>query len=181
MRILLHICCGPCAAFPVRHLCEQGHELTGYFYNPNIHPYKEFRRRLDTSREFAAKEGLDLVVDDAYTLEDFLAGALAAGADRCRACYELRLDRAAAYAAAHGYDCFTTTLLVSPYQRHEAIRAAGERAADGAGVPFLYIDFRPGWPEGVRISKELELYRQPYCGCVFSERDRYYKPRKGEG
>jgi predicted adenine nucleotide alpha hydrolase (AANH) superfamily ATPase len=178
MKILLHLCCGPCAVFPVQHLREAGHEIAGYFYNPNIHPYKEFTRRLDTSREFAAKVGLDLVVDAEYNLEDYLAGALAAGGDRCRACYELRLKKAARYAADHGFDCFTTTLLVSPYQRHETIKAVGESAAASENVPFCYIDFRPGWPEGVRISKELELYRQPYCGCIFSERDRYYKPRK---
>ncbi len=178
MKILLHICCGPCAAFPVQHLRAAGHEIVGYFYNPNIHPYKEFTRRLDTSREFAAKVGLDLVVDASYTLEDYLARALAAGGDRCRACYELRLRRAARYAQENGFDCFTTTLLVSPYQRHETIQEVGENIAAEENVPFCYIDFRPGWPEGVRISKELELYRQPYCGCIFSERDRYYKPRK---
>ncbi|MDR7865233.1 MAG: epoxyqueuosine reductase QueH [Sporomusaceae bacterium] len=178
MKILLHLCCGPCAAFPVQHLREAGHEIVGYFFNPNIHPYKEFTRRLETSREFAAKVGLDLVVDAAYTLEDYLVRALAAGDDRCRACYGLRLEKAARYAGDHGFDCFTTTLLVSPYQRHEIIKEVGESAAASENVPFCYIDFRPGWTEGVRISKELELYRQPYCGCIFSERDRYYKPRK---
>jgi predicted adenine nucleotide alpha hydrolase (AANH) superfamily ATPase len=181
MRMLLHLCCGPCACFPVKHLREQGHELVGYFYNPNIHPYKEFVRRLETSREFAGKVGLDLVVDPAYNLEDYLARALAAGDERCRSCYGLRLRQAARYAAGHGFDCFTTTLLVSPYQRHETIREVAEETAAAEGVPFCYTDFRPGWQEGVKTSRDLELYRQPYCGCIFSERDRYYKPEKEGG
>lgn len=181
MRMLLHVCCGPCAAYPVNHLRAAGWDLVGYFYNPNIHPYKEFTRRLDTSREFAAKVGLELVVDDSYTLEDFLSRALTAAGGRCRACYELRLRQAARYARAHGFDCFSTTLLVSPYQQHELIRSVAEEAAAAEGVAFHYEDFRPGWQTGVAISKELELYRQPYCGCVFSERDRYQKPRKGNG
>ncbi len=178
MKMLLHVCCGPCACFPVKRLREQGHELVGFFYNPNIHPYKEFARRLETAREFAAKVGLDLAVDPAYTLEEYLSSALAAGGGRCRNCYELRLRQAARYAREHDFDCFTTTLLVSPYQQHETIKAVGESVAAHEGVPFCYIDFRPGWQEGVQTSKELELYRQPYCGCIFSERDRYNKPRK---
>lgn len=178
--MLLHICCGPCAAYPVKQLREEGWELVGYFYNPNIHPYKEFSRRLETSREFAAKVGLDLVVDDSYTLEDFLTRALSAEGGRCQACYELRLRQAARYAKTHGFDCFSTTLLVSPYQQHEVIRSVAEAVAADEGVPFEYVDFRPGWQAGVAISKDMELYRQPYCGCVFSERDRYLKPRKGK-
>jgi predicted adenine nucleotide alpha hydrolase (AANH) superfamily ATPase len=178
MKMLLHVCCGPCACFPVKHLRALGHELVGYFYNPNIHPYKEFARRLETAREFAAKAGLDLVVDPSYALEEYLASALAAGSGRCRNCYELRLRQAARYARGNGFDCFSTTLLVSPYQQHEVIKAVGESVAAAEGVPFFYVDFRPGWPEGVQLSKDLELYRQPYCGCIFSERDRYHKPRK---
>jgi predicted adenine nucleotide alpha hydrolase (AANH) superfamily ATPase len=178
MKMLLHLCCGPCACFPVKHLRDAGHDIVGYFYNPNIHPYKEFTRRLDTSREFADKVGLDLVVDAAYNLEDYLANALAAGSDRCRACYELRLRQAARYARENGFECFTTTLLVSPYQRHEIIKEVGKSVAAAENIPFCYFDFRAGWQEGVQISKDLELYRQPYCGCIFSERDRYYKQRK---
>jgi predicted adenine nucleotide alpha hydrolase (AANH) superfamily ATPase len=181
MRMLLHVCCGPCAAYPVKHLREAGWDLVGYFYNPNIHPYKEFSRRLDTSREFAAKVGIELIVDDAYTLEDFLSRALTAEGGRCRACYELRLRQTARYAKDQGLDCFSTTLLVSPYQQHEMIRSVAEEVAAAEGVPFHYEDYRTGWQTGVAISKELELYRQPYCGCVFSERDRYLKPRKGNG
>ncbi len=182
MRMLLHVCCGPCSVFPLKHLREAypEYEITGYFYNPNIHPYKEFVRRLDTLKAFAAKIGLEhLIIDDRYTLEEFLQQALTAPGGRCRNCYDLRMQQTARYAREHGYDCFSTTLLVSPYQQHELIKAAGEAAAIQHGIKFSYIDFRPGWQEGVQKSRELEMYRQPYCGCIFSEKDRYCKPRKG--
>jgi len=181
MKMLLHVCCGPCAVFPVQSLRQQGYEVVGFFYNPNIHPYKEFSRRLEAAREFAAKTGLELVVDDRYTLKEFLRQALDAGEGRCLECYALRLREAACYAKAHNFECFSTTLLVSPYQQHQLIKETGERIATEVGIPFCYIDFRSGWPEGVRISKEMELYRQPYCGCIFSEEERYLKPRKGSG
>lgn len=180
MNLLLHMCCGPCSVYPVQSLRDQGHTLTGWFYNPNIHPYKEFRRRLDTAREYAAKAGLPMTVRDDYTLEDFLARALAAPDGRCYGCYQLRLTEAARYAKQAGFEGFTTSLLVSPYQKHDLIRKAGECAASEAGIPFFYQDFRPGWKEGVAKSIEMELYRQPYCGCIFSERDRYWKPKKGD-
>lgn len=182
MRMLLHVCCGPCSVYPVKYLQTEHpeYELTGYFYNPNIHPYKEFIRRLDTLQTFAEKIGLaNLIIDDSYTLEEFLQAALAAPGGRCTYCYELRMCQTARYAKEHGFDCFSTTLLVSPYQQHELIVAAAEKAAAAESVRFQYLDFRPGYQEGVTISRELEMYRQPYCGCVFSERDRYCKPRKG--
>ncbi len=181
MRMLLHVCCGPCSVFPLKHLQENypDCQITGYFYNPNIHPYKEFVRRLDTLRDYAGKIGLDnLIIDESYELEDFLRAALTTPGGRCRYCYDLRLLQTARLAKLHGFDCFSTTLLVSPHQQHELIKAAGERAARTEGIDFFYQDFRPGWQEGVKISRELEMYRQPYCGCVLSERDRYYKPAR---
>ena len=177
MRILLHVCCGPCAAYPVKALKQEGHELTGFFYNPNIHPYKEFQRRLETSKEFALKTGLELVIDDSYALEEFLTEALNSEY-RCSYCYESRLRKVAQYAKEQGYDCFSTSLLVSPYQKHELIANLGERIGTEENIPFFYVDFRGGWPEGVHMSKDLELYRQPYCGCIFSEKERYYRPKK---
>jgi len=180
MRLLLHVCCGPCAVFPVKWLKEQGHDVVGYFYNPNIHPYKEFSRRRDTAREFADKTGLTLVVDDRYTLDDFLRRILAAPEGRCEVCYELRLRQVARYAKANAFDCFSSTLLVSPYQQHEVIKKTAEIIAADEGIPFAYFDFRPGWTEGVQLSKAMELYRQPYCGCILSERDRYLKSRNGD-
>lgn len=178
MNILLHMCCGPCSCYPVKSLREQGHTLTGYSYNHNIHPYREFKKRLATAREFAEKVKLPLIVDKSYELEMFLANAMVNIEGRCVSCYEVRLRKAAQVAKEGGFDAFTTTLLVSPYQKHELIRAVAERVAEEEGIPFYYEDFREGWQEGVDISLELELYRQPYCGCIFSEKERYCRPKK---
>ena len=174
MNILLHICCANCAIYPVRVLLEAHHAVTGYFFNHNIHPYQEYRRRLDTVREYAATARLPLVVIDEYGLEDFLAQVAQDPAGRCAYCYQSRLRRAAEYAAANGYDAFTSSLLYSRYQDHSLIRQFGEELARMYGVTFLYQDFRSGWHEGIRASKALGLYRQQYCGCIYSEKDRYH-------
>jgi len=128
--------------------------------------------------------GADLEVDDRYDLKAYLEAVLPCADDparRCPVCYRIRLDEVARRAAAGGYDAFTTTLLVSPYQDHGAVARAGREAGEARGVPFYYRDFRPGWKQAVRISRELGMYRQGYCGCVFSERERYYRAaRRGE-
>ena len=175
MKILLHTCCGPCSIFPVGWLREAGHALQGFFFNPNIHPYKEFSKRLDTLAEYAADVELPLMIDKRYLLEEFLTTVMHSERLRCEVCYEMRLTETARQARLLGCDAFSTTLLVSPYQKHELIRRSGEAAGDANGIAFLYEDFRTGWQEGVRISRELEMYRQPYCGCIFSEKERYCK------
>lgn len=178
MSMLLHICCGPCAAYPVKYLRENGYSLSGYFYNPNIHPYKEFQKRLETLKDYAKQVELELVIDEQYCLEKFLLQSLHDKQGRCHNCYEMRLRQTARYAKEHGYESFSTTLLVSPYQKHQLIIEVAEQVAQQEDIPFMYIDFRQGWHEGVAISKEMELYRQPYCGCIFSEKERYFKPKK---
>lgn len=178
MKVLLHMCCAPCSIAPVKYLREHDAEIEGYFYNPNIHPYKEFQRRLDTLRQYVLEEDLPLIIDDQYQLEEFLQRVVHSEAERCAHCYEMRLRAAARKAKETGADAFSTTLLVSPYQNHELIRHCGEKAAKAEGVPFYYADYRPGWQEAVNESRRREMYRQPYCGCIYSEKDRYYKPRK---
>ena len=175
MRILLHNCCGPCSCHPVSYLRSQGHDLTGFFYNPNIHPYREFERRLQTLREYAAGESLEVIVDASYDVRAYLMQVVDAAdrGRRCRICYGIRLDRTAREAAARGFEAFSTTLLVSPYQDHDAVREAGVEASHRHGVRFKYEDLRRGWPETVRMAKEKGLYRQGYCGCIFSEEERY--------
>jgi predicted adenine nucleotide alpha hydrolase (AANH) superfamily ATPase len=175
MKLLLHICCAPCVVYPHQVLVEAEHEVRGFFYNPNIHPYQEFARRLATLKEYAEKTGLPVIWDETYDLEGFLRLVAFREAERCRFCYQLRLAAAARVARGGKFDAFTSTLLYSKFQNHELIRELGEAAAQEAGVPFYYDDFREGWQQGVEQSKELGLYRQQYCGCIFSERDRYMK------
>jgi len=176
MKIILHICCAPCALMPVETLRKEGHQVRGLFYNPNIQPYTENQRRLDTLKSWAEKEGLDLVVLDEYDPEAWLRRVAFREGMRCALCYHQRLSRAASVAQKGGYDAFCTTLLYSVRQKHELLAETGLSVAAARGVAFLNRDFRPLWKQGVARSKELGLYRQPYCGCIFSERDRYLGP-----
>ena len=185
MKLLLHACCGPCACYPTEKLTGDGVDFSILYFNPNIHPYKEFKQRLSTLREFCEKKEYDLIINKSYPLEDCVRGMLhecEVGSVRCAYCYRVRLRYAAQFAKEHGYDAFSTTLLVSPYQKHELIKREAEAAAEEFGVPFFYEDWRTGYQRGVDISLEMGLYRQQYCGCVFSERDRYeiVKRPKGE-
>ncbi|HMB15423.1 MAG TPA: epoxyqueuosine reductase QueH [Pelovirga sp.] len=175
MNILLHICCANCAIYPVNMLRQQEHEVTGFFYNHNIHPYQEFRKRLDTAREYAGRAELPLLVNDDYLLDEFLAHVAANPEERCKYCYQSRLRLAAEKAHNIGADAFTTTLLYSRYQQHDAIVDYGRQLAAEFQLTFFYEDYRQGWNEGIKISKQMGLYRQQYCGCIYSERDRYAK------
>ncbi len=170
---MLHICCAPCSIYTIRQLREEGAEVSGYFYNPNIHPYTEFLKRLEALDNYAKIALMPLSVDMSYDLETFLLGALEYGKDRCLFCYRIRLEKAFLKGIETGADAITTTLLYSKYQRHDDLKAIGEELARTYGVPFLYRDFRKGWKEGVEGSKRINMYRQQYCGCIFSEKDRY--------
>ena len=178
MRLLLHMCCGPCSCYPVKKLREEGIEPIGYFFNPNIHPYKEWEMRLKAAKEFADKVQMEIHTDEEYRLRDFLKKALIAETEpngRCTMCYTWRLEQTAKFASENGFDAFTSTLFYSIYQQHDLMRRTAEHFAEVYGVRFYYEDFRTGWQEGIDISQALELYRQPYCGCIFSEEERYSK------
>ncbi len=175
LKLLLHICCGPCACYPLEVLAAEGAAVTGFFFNPNIHPYQEFQRRLAALEELAGHTGLAVAYERDYGLREYLRQVVFHEDERCPICYRMRLTAAARRAAELGLDAFSTTLLYSRYQRHEVIREIGEEAGRLAGVPFFYRDFRGGWQAGITRSKELGLYRQPYCGCIYSEQDRYRK------
>ncbi len=191
MKLLMHMCCGPCSCYPVKRLREEGIEPVGFFFNPNIHPYMEWKMRLDTAKEFAEKVKMEIHTDEEYRIRDFLRRALslepetteeavriaAEGGEkaRCRMCYSWRLGEAARYAAENGYEAFTSTLFYSIYQMHDLMKETAEHFAKQYGVEFFYEDFRPGWQEGIDICNSLGLYRQPYCGCIFSEEERYSK------
>ncbi|HHY61608.1 MAG: epoxyqueuosine reductase QueH [Bacillota bacterium] len=173
MNLLLHSCCAPCTTYCLEKLRSDGHDVYGYFYNPNIHPYVEFRRRLDTYRDYCASVGLDADICESYGLRQYIVEVGSDIDGRCAVCYRMRLLSAAKLALEKGVDAFTTTLSISPYQNHELLARVGEDVSREVGVPFIYYDFRPGYRRSVEISRELGLYRQPYCGCIFSEEERY--------
>jgi len=177
MRVLLHICCAPCAIYPLKKLKEKGYEVWGFWYNPNIHPFEEYKRRLETLKDFANKTDLKMIWQDSYDLEFFLREVTfrEAFGVRCKTCYYIRLE-ATAKTAKHGkFDAFTTTLLYSKFQNHQTIKEICENLKVRYGVDFYYEDFREGWKEGIETSKELGMYRQGYCGCIYSEKERYCK------
>jgi epoxyqueuosine reductase len=174
VRILLHICCAPCTIYPLRVLREEGGNVSGAYINPNIHPYQEYQKRLKTLEMFAAREGLLVIREEAYPMVEFLRQVAFREEERCRYCYTLRLTQTAQMARRGRFDAFTTTLLYSRFQKHDLIRSIAESAAVQQGIRFLYRDFREGWSEGVRISKEIGMYRQSYCGCLYSEKERFY-------
>ena len=178
MKILLHICCAPCAVYPAESLSSLGHQVRGFFYNPNIHPYQEFARRIATLEDFAAKTRLPIIWDRSYHLEEFLRTIVFREQERCRFCYYLRLKATARVAKSGKFDAFTSTLLYSKFQNHEVIRELGQQVVQEVGVPFYYVDFRKGWAAGMGKSKKMGLYKQQYCGCIFSERDRFLQPAK---
>jgi len=178
MRILLHICCGNCAIYPVKMLRENNHAITGFFYNPNIHPFQEFQKRLETTKAYANLVELPMVCNEDYALEEFLGAVAQEPQNRCDYCYRIRLMSTAREAHRLGLEGFSTTLLYSRYQKHQDIVDFGRTLAADYQLVFHYEDFRVGWNEGIRISKEMGLYRQQYCGCIYSERDRYLPKRK---
>lgn len=175
VKILLHICCAPCATYPVEELKRKGHEIHGLWYNPNIHLYREYCRRRDSLKDYAAQVDLPIIYEDEYGLREFIRRVGNEEGDRCPACYRLRLQRAAQIAGQGKFDSFTTTLLVSPHQKHDLIKETAEQAGREAGIRFYYEDFRPGSKEGLRLTREMELYRQQYCGCIYSEYERFGK------
>lgn len=172
-KVLLHTCCAPCAIHCVETLRLEGIEPVSYWFNPNIHPYTEYRSRKTTLEEYAKTIHLPLVIDNTYGLREFCKNVIHDLSGRCFYCYDVRLDTTARYAAEHNFSAFSTTLLVSPFQNHEAIIQAAQRASHKYNVPFLYRDFRPGFQDGQAKARDLELYMQKYCGCIFSEEERY--------
>jgi len=175
MKVLLHICCAPCAIYPLKVLRSEGFEVMGFFYNRNIHPYQEAQRREKALQKYAELENLEVIYQDGYDMEGFLQNVIFREKERCSFCYHDRLKTTASVARHGKFDYFTSTLLQSKFQDHDRIRSIGESVAKSYGVPFLYRNFREGWKEGIEISKRLNMYRQQYCGCIYSEKERYYK------
>lgn len=183
MNTLMHICCAPCANRPIETLRQEGVGVTGFWFNPNIHPYTEYQARKSTLEGYAKETSLKLIIGGTYDLRSFISNVADNIDGRCAYCYRVRMEETAKYAAEHDFDSFTTSLLISPYQNHEAIRAAASAMGARYGVEFLYRDFRPLFQAGQSFAKGHGMYMQKYCGCIFSEEERYmaakWKKRAG--
>jgi predicted adenine nucleotide alpha hydrolase (AANH) superfamily ATPase len=173
MKMLLHVCCGPCAFGAVPYWQRESYEVLGFFYNPNIHPFLEHRLRLQGAQEMAQLTRTDLLVDETYDPEAWFVAVSGEEGSRCERCIGMRLDRAADEAAARGCEVYSTSLSISPWQDHGAIRARGQAAGKKSGVEFVYEDLRPEYEVSTRLSQAHGIYRQKYCGCLVSEWERY--------
>lgn len=174
MKLLMHTCCAPCSVYCIDTLRKEEIEPTLYWYNPNIHPYTEYTARRDCLKEYTKSINVKAIFEEEYGLDEFCKNVISDLKNRCtNYCYRVRLEKTAKYAKEHGYDAFTTTLLVSPYQNHEALKEVCKNLAKEYDIEFVYRDFRVGFREGQARAREFGLYMQKYCGCVFSEEDRY--------
>ena len=178
MKTLLHVCCAPCANQCVESLRGENIEVYGFWYNPNIHPFTEYRARRNCLRSYAEDVSLPLIEQNDYALRPFVRAVAEDLGNRCGKCYEMRLFEVARQAKEGGFDSFTSSLFISPYQNHELMAVTAEKAAAAYGVEFLYRDFRPLFRAGQDYAREHEFYMQKYCGCVFSEEERYVKRSK---
>ena len=175
MKLLLHTCCAPCSVYCIDTLRNEGIEPTVYWFNPNIHPYMEYKARRDCLKEYTKSIEVEAIFEENYRLDEFCKNVVNSLETRCQDyCYPVRLEQTAKYAKEHGYTHISTTLLVSPYQKHDIIKDLGEKIAKNYGLEFLYRDFRIGFRDGQAKARELGLYMQKYCGCIFSEESRYY-------
>lgn len=148
--------------------------VTGLFYNPNIHPLQEYLRRREGVAQVAERLGIPVIFkDDEYDPQAYFRAVTFREPNRCAPCYAMRLERTLSIARRGGFDAFTTALLYSKFQKHGQIHSMGQDLAQGSGVAFHYEDFRAGWSEGIALSKEWGIYRQQYCGCLYSEFERY--------
>lgn len=158
MKLLMHTCCAPCSIYCIETLRNEGIEPTLYWYNPNIHPYKEYEARRDTLKEYSKMININAIFEEDYGLKNFCKNVIDDLDNRCsNYCYKVRLEQTAKYAKEHGYDAITTTLFVSPYQKHEAIKKIASEIAKKYDLEFVYRDFRVGFREGQAKARELRI------------------------
>lgn len=167
MQLLLHTCCAPCAIHTVTEAKKDGFDITGFFYNPNIHPRLEYTKREKEAKAYFRSEGMELVSPE-YAPGVFFTNVNEDDAERCRSCWQMRLEKTASFAKEKGFNAFTTTLLISPYQDHGFIKELAGRISKKTDVIFYYRDFRKRFRDSHRIARAKGMYCQNYCGCVFS-------------
>lgn len=172
-KVLVHACCAHCTAYTVEHFRQEGCDVSALWYNPNIHPYLEHQNRLAAMQALADNLSVPLIVTEGYDFVHYLRAISGHEDARCNHCFRLRLQKTAETALAQGIPTFSTSLLISPHQDHELLKRMGEEIAAGAGVSFMYADLRKRYSDSRHITKPMELYRQQYCGCLYSEYERF--------
>jgi predicted adenine nucleotide alpha hydrolase (AANH) superfamily ATPase len=179
-RLLVHCCCAHCAAYTASYFRDKGYEVGALWYNPNIHPFTEHEARRKAVTELSGKLVFPLITAEGYDMPEYFQRVAGHEDERCRYCFEMRLLKTAEIAVKEGFNAFTSTLLISPHQKHELIREIGDKVAQGKGIPFLYADLRKRYSDSRHITKPLDLYRQQYCGCIYSEWERYRKTENNQ-
>jgi predicted adenine nucleotide alpha hydrolase (AANH) superfamily ATPase len=176
MKLLLHICCAPCEIYPLETLKAKGFEVSGFFYNPNIHPFLEYQNRRQAVEDYSQKVNLETIFPEYRPQEFFQAVNLKEqNPGRCAICWSLRLKETAKVAKKQGFTHFSSTLLVSPYQDQELLKKIGTDVSQEEEIEFYYEDFRPGFREAHNKAHQQGIYCQKYCGCIYSEIERYNK------
>ncbi|MBA7514705.1 Epoxyqueuosine reductase QueH [subsurface metagenome] len=171
--VLVHCCCAHCAAYTVDYWRQQGYEVSALWYNPNIHPYMEHQHRLEAMQSLTQEVSLPLIITEGYDMIDYFRQVAENEPQRCQHCFRLRLLKTAEAAYQRGFDAFTTSLLISPHQKHDLLREIGNEISREKGINFLYTDLRKRYSDSRHMTKGLNLYRQQYCGCIYSEWERY--------
>jgi len=180
-KLLLHVCCAPCAVYPTDFLLARDYDLNLFFYNPNIHPFREFQKRKESVETFAESHNLPVHIDGQYRLTEFIRAIVFRERSRCSVCQQIRIKETALFAKNNGFDAFSTSLLYSRFQNHDEIRQQCMDISKLLGIQFVYHDFRLGWKIGIESSSAQGLYRQSYCGCIYSEQERYDKCLRKKG
>lgn len=176
-KVLLHACCAPCLTNSIEELKKEGFDVTVYFYNPNIAPYVEYRKRLEELIGFCQKQNYPLIIEEGgFAFWQEICSSFKdekEGGKRCEKCFETRLEKAASFAAEQGFEYFCTTLTISPHKNSKIINTTGEKLTEKFSVKFLTRDFKKndGFKKSLYISKEFGLFRQNYCGCEYSIRN----------
>ncbi|MBN1231917.1 MAG: epoxyqueuosine reductase QueH [Candidatus Coatesbacteria bacterium] len=172
-EVFLHVCCAPCLLGPLSDLRAKEINVTGFFFNPNIHPLMEFLKRRNTLREASRILDFHVCEESSHDYLDFLRNTVSDVEQRCSYCYSVRIRYTALTAKNKGFSSFSTTLLYSKYQKHDLIKSIAERISDELEISFHYEDWREYWKWGIEESKRMDLYRQNYCGCIYSEFERF--------
>jgi epoxyqueuosine reductase len=173
--VLVHCCCAHCSAYTIEYWRKEGYDVSALWYNPNVHPFREHQSRLEAMNTLSGNMSFPLVIADGYEIFEYFRRVTGNEVERCTYCFTLRLDKTAEMASKMGIGAFTSSLLISPHQKHDLARSIGEKIASQRSVRFLYADLRKRYSDSRHVTKPMELYRQKYCGCLYSEWEGYSK------